>query len=109
MKVRERCKITAAATALEVPQCIALIFPAFDCWQIAIIVGDCPGCMVCLDRLGWPLICLVICPAVFTLKLYLSSQKNEGRERGPIGHQKTPPHMDSVCYVLEACHLMTAP
>lgn len=86
MEGRKPCKITAAATALKVPQCVALVFPAFDCWQIAIIVGDCPGCVVGLDRLGWPLIFLVSCPAVFGLKFYLSSQKNEGRERGPIEH-----------------------
>lgn len=86
MEGRKRCKITAAATALKVPQCVALVFPAFDGWQIAIIVGDCPGCVVRLDRLGWPLMFLVSSAAVFAWKLYLSSQKNEGRERGPIGH-----------------------
>ena len=86
MEGRKRCKITAAGTALKVPQCVALVFPAFDCWQIAIIVGDCPGCVVRLDRLGWPLIFLVSWPAIFALILYLSSQKNEGREQGPIGH-----------------------
>lgn len=110
MEGRKRCKITAAAaTALKVPQCVALVFSAFDCWQIAIIVGDCPGCVVRLDRLGWPLMFLVSCAAVFAWKLYLSSQKNEGREQGPTGHLQIPPRMDSVCYVLEACHLMTAP
>ena len=86
MEGRKRCKITAAATALKVPQCVALIFPAFERWQITIIVGDCPCCVVRLDRLGWPLIFLVSCPAVFASEVYLSSQRNEGRERGPIGH-----------------------
>ena len=52
-------EVTAAAATLKIPQRPALILSAFDNWQVAIIVGDCPSCVVCLNRFGWPSIRLV--------------------------------------------------
>lgn len=64
MERRKRGKI-AAAVSFKVPQRVALVFPAFDCWQITIIVGNCPGCVVRLNRFRGPYIRLVTITACF--------------------------------------------
>ena len=52
MKWWKCCEIAAAVT-LEIPQVVALISPAWDDRQIAVVVDDSPGCVVCLNRSWW--------------------------------------------------------
>ncbi len=49
-----KCSEIAAATSVKVPECIILIFSAGDRWQVAIVVDDCPGSMVHLNRFRRP-------------------------------------------------------
>ena len=62
-----KCRVIAAAASLKIPQREVLVFPAFDCWQITIVVGDCPGCVIHLDRFRWPYVGLVSFSAALVL------------------------------------------